>query len=239
MRGRGAKAIPPSVLSRSNSGGLEGGGDKEGGGGASCSLRYRPTNIEEALQNYPPFPTVISFVVDNYNVKSVEMIQDIKKSFRSSPYFISLPSSLTSTKSSAIKNDIERYSDRYIKKSSKDFDKNRISSIQTDLSCIPSELYETRKVSNSFVGAASSTPTKRMLSETRKKSILENLEKKISLDEDGDLEGEEDEKDEDENDLEEQEDEDDLEDDTDYNMSYFENGDDYGDADDGDDGPVY
>lgn len=232
MRGRGAKAIPPSVLSRSNSAGLEDGGDKEGVGAASCSLRYRPTSIEEALQNYPPFLSVKPFVVENDKVKSVEMIQDIKKSFRSSPYFISLPSSSKKTNSLAIKNDIERYSDRYIKKRSEDFDKNRISTIQTDLSCIPSELYENRKVSNS-------TPTKRILSETRKKSILESLEKKISLDEDVELEGEEDEKEDDENDLEEQEDEDDLEDDTDYNMSYFENGDDYGDADDGDDGPVY
>ena len=33
--------------------------------------------------------------------------------------------------------------------------------------------------------------------------------------------------------------EDEFEDETDYNLSYFDNGEDFGDRDDGDDGPVY
>ena len=34
-------------------------------------------------------------------------------------------------------------------------------------------------------------------------------------------------------------DEEEFEDETDYNFSYFDNGEDYGDYDDGDEGPVY
>lgn len=243
MRGRGAKAIPPSVLSRSNSG-MPSKSEKETI--ASTSLRYKPSNIQEALELYPPFTTIKPFCVKDENIKSIEMVNELKKSFRSGPFYISSSASSKCTK--ATKKDIERYSDRYTTKCSQEFEINRISSFKTDLSCIPLELHEGRK-------PLIKGGTKRSLLEEKKKNvkdIFDCLEKKISLQEEGEqndedgvndgeevLEDKEDKRDSEDDNSESENGEDDLEDDTDYNMSYFENGDDYGDADDGDDGPVY
>ena len=107
--------------------------------------------------------------------------------------------------------------------------------METDLSFFPEELHS--------VYSSSSTTQVKAASKAKKavsiKDTLSQLEEIASKEEDKqekDAEDEEEEADEEEA-YEEEEEE--FEDETDYNFSYFDNGEDYGDYDDGNDEAVF
>ena len=116
-----------------------------------------------------------------------------------------------------------------------DLRKGKIIAIKTDLAFLPEELHAIYNVEKAQKYAAANARKQVSFSFGDTLAKLEKLD-----DEHHPSEEKEEEEDEPQEDFE---DEDDLEDDTDYNLSYFDNGEDYGggDYDDGggDDGPVY
>ena len=121
--------------------------------------------------------------------------------------------------------EIDRYSDKYVDHPQAPDRKAKIHAIVTDPAFFPPELH----------GIYSVERAQRLAkAPTRQASFTDTLAKLRDLeDEDGSRADEEEV--EDEVVYEEEE----LEDETDYNVDYFDNGEDYGDHDDGDEGPVY
>lgn len=130
---------------------------------------------------------------------------------------------------------LDRYADKYVThlkaSTTTNNQRGRIHTIQTDLSFFPEEL---QNVYNPERASKSTKP-----GGPRQPSFLDTLAKLKDLERQDDEKQPpskgDDEPDADQVVYEEEE----LEDETDYNLTYFDNGDDYGDYDDGDEGPIY
>lgn len=144
---------------------------------------------------------------------------------RCSPFFLAPPDK------SSLK--IDRYSDKYLAHLKRAEGTGKILAITTDLSFFPEELHSVYDPEKAKRMASRSQAVPQQPSFGDALAKLKDLESKESeakdaSDEDG--EGED----------EVVYDEEEFEDETDYNLNYFDNGEDYGDyGDDGDDGPVY
>jgi len=167
----------------------------------------------------------------------VAVKQELLESFRKSPFHIKALNKST---------DIARYSDKY------GASIETQSPLNPDWSRLPAELRirPPRKRSAAVLkpnlkAARKSKSTDKQADVT---SLLEKLEEKDKTQdqfEDADSDGDENEKKakedgDDEDEIDEEYDEEDLEEQTDYNVAYFDNGENYGDDDDGDDDePTY
>lgn len=152
---------------------------------------------------------------------------------QNSPFYLSGPDSREHSDPPKF----ERYSDKYMTDQLAGDCKGKILAIDTCLSFFPEELHSiynverAQRVAKKLGGMSSRTRLGATFDETLAK--LRSLEHRDQEEGKATSEGEED--NEDKVVYEEEE----LEDETDYNLNYFDNGEDYGDYDDGDDGPVY
>ena len=148
---------------------------------------------------------------------------------RTSPFFLA-PSTGSSLR-------IDRYSDKYVAHLQQAERTGKIFAIDTDLSFFPEELqtvYDPEKARK----LSSMPQNKAGLSFSDALAKLKALEKTESEGKGGAAGAGSDEEENQEDEV--VYDEEEFEDETDYNFSYFDNGEDYGDyGDDGDDGPVY
>lgn len=162
-----------------------------------------------------------------FELKSAEYSDRIDSRLRISPSF--RPVKTTQTK-------IDRYSDKYLSHVIRSNDRReRLSSIQTNLEFFPEELhsiYSSGESSLKTTKKKSSTPNSVSFKDTL--THLETLAQKEESSNGEEAKEEE----EDEGEHEEVEDEE-FEDETDYNYSYFDNGEDNGDYDDGNDEAVF
>jgi DNA-directed RNA polymerase III subunit RPC7 len=126
--------------------------------------------------------------------------------------------------------EIDRYSDKYVSHLQAHDRRGKIHAIVTDLSFFPEELHTVYNAEKAQKMAKSQVVKQVSFTDTLAK--LKDLE---GDDGDEEEEGAEVEEGEDEVVYEEEE----LEDETDYNVNYFDNGEEYGDYDDGDEGPIY
>ncbi|KAK7116082.1 hypothetical protein V1264_001827 [Littorina saxatilis] len=158
----------------------------------------------------------------------IELKQEFLEKFRQSPFYLTMDEK---------KHEIERYSDRYQSNQQEQKEK-----WVPDWSMFPAELKPKKRKAQS-TGRPNLKAARRTLGTDDVLSKLENLEKSTLAEnagnEEGDEEEEEKEEEDREGDEEEENDEGDEEEETDYNVNYFDNGENYGDDDDEDDEPVY
>ncbi|ELU18684.1 hypothetical protein CAPTEDRAFT_131055 [Capitella teleta] len=159
----------------------------------------------------------------------VQLKQDFRTAMQESAFFV---------RPSAKRRDIERYSDKYQIGQTEDLDWD------PDWSRLPSELNpkRRRKVRAVVAPKIQMKPAKKIdVKEISAKIKVSSMEASRDAKEDEENEEEEEEKEEEAAPEEEVYEEEELEDDTDYNQTYFDNGENYG-ADEDDDleeGPVY
>lgn len=173
----------------------------------------------------PEAPKIENFT--DFEIKSAEYSDRIDSLLKISPSF--RPIKTTQAK-------IDRYSDKYLKHVINANDRReRLNSIQTSLEFFPEELHSIYVQDSSI----KSTKKKSTTNSVSFKDTLNQLETLAQKEESSNgEEGKEDEEDDDEEGQEEVEDEE-FEDETDYNYSYFDNGEDNGDYDDGNDEAVF
>lgn len=191
-----------------------------------------PTQTLQPPSTYPPLqqrPTPLaSSEVDEY---LLALSQEYRGSIKDSPFYM---------KAKTVKKDIVRYTDRY-KQSNQNSDMQQW---EPDWKYFPHELQPSlkRKSSNklALVNLKGVVKKQKEVGHVDVVKKLDELSKKEISDEQGvpGAEGEEDQGDNDN--LEEEEQEEEYEDDNDYNFDYYDDGgDNYGDDDDGEEGPVY
>lgn len=173
----------------------------------------------------PEAPKIENF--NEFELKSAEYSDRIDSLLRISASF--RPIKTTQTK-------IDRYSDKYLSHAISSNDRReRLSSIQTSLEFFPEELHSVYSTGESALKTTkkkSSTANSVSFKETL--THLETLAQKEESSNGEEVKEDED----DEGEHEEVEDEE-FEDETDYNYSYFDNGEDNGDYDDGNDEAVF
>ncbi|GFS13092.1 DNA-directed RNA polymerase III subunit RPC7-like protein [Elysia marginata] len=168
----------------------------------------------------------------------IALRQELRLSMHKSPYYVNAPHKAK---------DIERYSDKYILGAN-----DEIYKWEPDWNMFPAELQERKKRKVKTSGVKPNLKAARAMKAPDVSELLEKLEKVDETSQNPDEERNENddaedgikkEKNEDEEDDDEDEeeyDEDDLEEETDYNLAYFDNGENYGDDDEDDDeGPTY
>lgn len=146
--------------------------------------------------------------------------------------------------------EIDRYSDKYVAHLRAQDKRGKIHAIVTDLSFFPEELHSAynHEMAQRLHSRLKTQPKKATFLDTL--AQLRELERADGAAENGGGDegeggggggggrgGDEDDEEEDEDEAVYEEEE--LEDETDYNVSYFDNGEDGGDYDDGDEGPYY
>uniref|UniRef100_A0A2C9LNZ0 DNA-directed RNA polymerase III subunit n=1 Tax=Biomphalaria glabrata TaxID=6526 RepID=A0A2C9LNZ0_BIOGL len=212
------------------------------GRGASINLEALGLGRGEILPTvaqppplYPPllFKPVPLVTTDDYNY-ILNLKQELRESFHKSPYFIKEPNKVK---------DIVRYSDKYqlgLNDSSTNW--------MPDWTRFPSELKEKVKRKRAVHFVKPNIKKAKVAQVEDVSQLLEKLEdtdaKSVNMEEveghDGDEEDKKKEKEEGEEEEEEEVDDEDVEEETDYNLDYFDNGEEYGDDDEDDDeGPTY
>lgn len=168
----------------------------------------------------------------DFEIKSAEYSQKIDFLLRISPAFRPVKTSQSK---------IDRYSDKYLSHVINANDrKERLNSIETNLEFFPEELH----VVYNDPGASKASRKKSSVSSTVSfKDTISQLDtlaqkEESNNEEDAEKEKEKENEDDEEGQNEELEDEE-FEDETDYNYSYFDNGEDHGDYDDGNDEAVF
>lgn len=187
-----------------------------------------PTPIQQPPQLYPPLlykPTPLQQSETMNYLLAVK--EEFRGAMRRSPHYLTIVEK---------KRDIERYSDRYQLSHQEAQGK-----WTPDWSRFPAELKE-RKAKRVRAGRPNLSAAKKKVKQEDVLKVIESLEKTVGeeeeKDEDDKEEGEKKEGQEEEE--EEEYEEEELEEETDYNLTYFDNGEDYGDDDEDDDeGPIY
>lgn len=239
-RGRGRGAVPPSVASAHF-------GSGNFGGSPSTSTSGIYTSKAEPSQKFPVTSECIFLISDfcfyffkdilipetpnfdkfsTFQLKSAEYSDKIDSLLKFSASF--RPIKTTQQK-------IDRYSDKYLSHVINSNDRReRISSIQSNLEFFPEELHSvyqsdtsgSKRKKSSVTSTVSFKDTLNHLESLAQKEESNNEEEKEKEDEEDGAAGEE---------IEDEE----FEDETDYNYSYFDNGEDHGDYDDGNDEAVF
>ncbi|XP_073678423.1 RNA polymerase III subunit GL a [Garra rufa] len=185
----------------------------------------------------PLFPPMQFRPVPLYAGEEVEYMLALKQELRASSK--NLPFHI---KAARTKSDVARYSDKY----QNGEPKNNCIEWSPDWSRMPKELcIKVRKPRKTVIGAKPQLTRKPKVTAGKEEVLqkLETLEKREQeqhSEEEGDEEKKKQKDEEEEPDLDEDYDEEELEDETDYIMSYFDNGEDFGaDSDDNMDEAVY
>lgn len=175
----------------------------------------------------PEAPKIENFT--DFEIKSAEYSDRIESLLKISPSF--RPIKTTQTK-------IDRYSDKYLSHVIKANDRReRLNSIQSSLEFFPEELHSVYLQDSSMKSSSSSTKKKSSTNSVSFKDTLNHLETLEQKEESSN--GEEAKEGEDDDEGNEEIEDEEFEDETDYNYSYFDNGEDNGDYDDGNDEAVF
>lgn len=228
-RGRGKSAAPPSVANA-----------------PSFVLSSLPSNAvpPPPPPRFPPNQMAVPVDPTEADMPAIRFAEQLRYFMLTSPYNLSdatayqTRQSILATLSTFYPFDIEidRYSDKYVSHLKAQDKKGNIHAVVTDLAFFPDELHS---IYNHEAALRAQAQTK---AQPQKATFLDTLARLQALEQnDACAEGEEGDDPKKLHDVEDEPvyEEEELEDETDYNLSYFDNGEEYGDYDDGDEGPVY
>lgn len=166
----------------------------------------------------------------DFEIKSAEYSEKIDSLLRISPTFRPVKTSQTK---------IDRYSDKYLSHVINANDrKERLNYIETSLEFFPDELHVVYNEPGASKASLKKSSVSSTLSFKDTISQLDTLAQKEESSSNNEEAAEKENEDDEEGKNEEIEDEE-FEDETDYNYSYFDNGEDHGDYDDGNDEAVF